>query len=680
MITINNKEFSIENDFLKRSLLFEDGSGLKTTSFFTKKTNLEYCKEAPASEFLITIDGTPLAGWKESKAHVLDGNITKNKLSLIFKDAKKFETINSEILKIHLEVPECKTTLTCCYEVYENLPGINKWLEVSTEKDEIKIEKILFEILNIFPGEVTDNIAFTSKDRSPKTKFFITDISEDIIQLHNPELEEGYFLCNDAPGPLKRFLVYPCWGDTAVCAGYNTDTAPFAKYIKKGENFTSNKSYLCLYSGTQDSSATRNSLRKYLRKTALHNYMKDDFMYCTWIPFMKNINENLVKELADNCENLGFSTLVIDDGWFTDPNWEVDKEKFPEGLAKVSQYVREKGLRFGLWFNIGNEYGNKGINTEDNTRDFTGSKDAGINGFFGENHNKCFASKHIDLMEEKLSQLREDYMVGYFKLDFSTIISPYGLTPIGCGSKDHKYHKDFADSSFEQYMGLKKMRDNLRIKYPDLIIDFSFETFGTDRPNISALQYSDLHHISNMHTNNEKTVCAREIRNSLYNMCSHLPVERILGSLICLHGKNTVENFLTSLIGAPLIAGDLRTLEQSQKEEIAKITTAIQPITNDNPLTEFIPLRGDKYITRKDWDGFIRLSENGNGILCLFRNESDVSEIGVKADMPVDGQYSLKNILTDQSAGPFTTDEIKEGVSIPLEETDNYLIYETIKN
>jgi len=675
MITINNNEFSIENDSLKRTLAFEVGAGLKTTSFYNKTTDLEYCKETPASEFLITIDDTPLAGWKESKAHVLDGNITENELSLSLLSAEKAETDNSEILKIKMEVIPADTVITCCYEIFNNLPGINKWLEISTSREEIRIEKLFFEILNAFPGEVTDIQAFTSKDRSPKTKFFITDISEDIIQLHNPELEEGYFLCNDAPGPLKRFLVYPCWQDTAVCAGYNPDTVPFVKYIKQGEFFSTDKSYLHLYSGKQDSQQTRNSLRNYIRKTALNNYLKDDFMYCTWIPFLKNINEGLVKEMADNCSKLGFSTLVIDDGWLTDPNWDVDKEKFPGGLTEVSEYIRGLGIRFGLWFNIGNEYANKGQHSEDIVKDFTGDKTAGVNGFFGDNLNKCFASKHIDLVTEKLSQLAEEFQIGYFKLDFSSIISPYGLTHIGCGSKDHKYHKDFADSSFEQYMGLKKMRDELREKHPGLIVDFSFETFGTDRPNISALQYSDLHHITNLNTNRENVVCAREIRNSLYNLCSHLPVERILGSLICLQGENAVENFLTSLITAPLIAGDLRNLTDVQAEEISKITTAVREITATSPLTDFIPLRGDKYITRRDWDGFIKLNQDSSGILCFLRNESTTTDIDLKIENLEGDKFYLNNILSGTRTGPFIKDELKNGVKLPVNQSEKYLVY-----
>ena len=48
----------------------------------------------------------------------------------------------------------------------------------------------------------------------------------------------------------------------------------------------------------------------------------------------------------------------MDDGWFRGRNsdttslgdWIEDQEKFPEGLQKLAEKVREKGVEFGIWF------------------------------------------------------------------------------------------------------------------------------------------------------------------------------------------------------------------------------------------------------------------------------------------------------------------------------------------
>ena len=63
-------------------------------------------------------------------------------------------------------------------------------------------------------------------------------------------------------------------------------------------------------------------------------------------------------ELADTAVEAGIELLVMDDGWFRGRNsdttslgdWIEDQEKFPEGLQKLAEKVREKGVEFGIWF------------------------------------------------------------------------------------------------------------------------------------------------------------------------------------------------------------------------------------------------------------------------------------------------------------------------------------------
>jgi hypothetical protein len=270
------------------------------------------------------------------------------------------------------------------------------------------------------------------------------------------------------------------------------------------------------------------------------------------------------------------------------------------------------------------------------------------------------ASKHREIMVKKLVQLAKDYNVSYFKLDFSNIISPYGILPVGCGNAKHEFHKDATDAVIEQYAGMMYLKTEVQKQIPNLIIDFSFECFGTDRPNIAALQYSEVHHITNMNTERgEHPLCGRDIRNALYRHCNVLPNERILGSLSCVQGENAVENMLTAFIGAPLMAGDVRTLTESQKSEVKAIFSEIGKMIDNNPFTEFEALRGDMQINRKDWDGFIRYHKEGDGIMCLFRNESEEELISASIQsLPKSKTYTLTNILNGENRGTYSSEEI----------------------
>ncbi len=79
----------------------------------------------------------------------------------------------------------------------------------------------------------------------------------------------------------------------------------------------------------------------------------------SWNTFRTNINEQLVREIADmlvssGMRDAGYEYLVLDDGWMTmqrDSNGNLvpDPQKFPSGLKNLVDYVHSKGLKFGMY-------------------------------------------------------------------------------------------------------------------------------------------------------------------------------------------------------------------------------------------------------------------------------------------------------------------------------------------
>jgi alpha-galactosidase len=79
----------------------------------------------------------------------------------------------------------------------------------------------------------------------------------------------------------------------------------------------------------------------------------------TWNTFGENINEDMVKEVADvmvaeGLRGLGYEYLVIDDCWAErERNSEglmvPSREKFPGGMKELAAYVHSKGLKFGMY-------------------------------------------------------------------------------------------------------------------------------------------------------------------------------------------------------------------------------------------------------------------------------------------------------------------------------------------
>jgi alpha-galactosidase len=79
----------------------------------------------------------------------------------------------------------------------------------------------------------------------------------------------------------------------------------------------------------------------------------------SWNTFAVEINEQLVKDIADlfvtlGLKDVGYEYIVIDDGWMAmerdaSGNLVPHPEKFPNGIKAVADYVHSKGLKFGIY-------------------------------------------------------------------------------------------------------------------------------------------------------------------------------------------------------------------------------------------------------------------------------------------------------------------------------------------
>jgi alpha-galactosidase len=79
----------------------------------------------------------------------------------------------------------------------------------------------------------------------------------------------------------------------------------------------------------------------------------------SWNTFQTNINEKLVRDIADvmvssGMKDAGYTYIVLDDGWMAkqrdnNGNLVADPQKFPSGMKALANYIHSKGLKFGLY-------------------------------------------------------------------------------------------------------------------------------------------------------------------------------------------------------------------------------------------------------------------------------------------------------------------------------------------
>ncbi len=146
-------------------------------------------------------------------------------------------------------------------------------------------------------------------------------------------------------------------GDEITLSGgiADRDFGQWTKVIHPGESFTAPKAVI----------ATGHSLEEVCDRLtrAQHPDISpvDDYMgivfneYCaTWgNPTIDNL-----KKVADKIEGKGIQYLVMDSGWYGNcgnwweyrGDWSVNKKRFPNGLKELTDYIREKGMIPGIWF------------------------------------------------------------------------------------------------------------------------------------------------------------------------------------------------------------------------------------------------------------------------------------------------------------------------------------------
>lgn len=114
------------------------------------------------------------------------------------------------------------------------------------------------------------------------------------------------------------------------------------------------------YSNTGFSSLT-NNWHKAISKHLINPRFKDYYspiLINNWEATYMDFTEEKLLNLAKKAKSLGIEMLVMDDGWFKNRlsdisglgDWEVNTDKFPNGLSSFVDKIHNLGMKFGLWF------------------------------------------------------------------------------------------------------------------------------------------------------------------------------------------------------------------------------------------------------------------------------------------------------------------------------------------
>jgi alpha-galactosidase len=96
----------------------------------------------------------------------------------------------------------------------------------------------------------------------------------------------------------------------------------------------------------------------YLRAREVHPKKPRPLTLNMWEALYFDHDEEKIKALVDVAAEIGIERVVLDDGWFHSRrndhaglgDWVIDPAVWPNGLTTIIEYINNKGIEFGLWF------------------------------------------------------------------------------------------------------------------------------------------------------------------------------------------------------------------------------------------------------------------------------------------------------------------------------------------
>lgn len=250
-------------------------------------------------------------------------------------------------------------------------------------------------------------------------------------------------------------------------SGPNSQENSWYKELVPGESFETVKASVTVGKSFDSALAELTKYRRKLFKNTPENaampVIFNDYLHCLWA----NPTEERELPVIDLAASLGAEYYVMDAGWYADGvwwdtvgEWKPVDWRFPHGIKYIFDYIREKGMRPGIWL----EFESMGVKCP----------------LAKEMPDECFIMRHgkrvidhgryvLDFRNEQarahcteaVSRVIEEYGVEYIKNDYN----------VECGVGTD-YNADSAgDGLLEHNRAFLAWYDEIREKYPHVTFE-----------------------------------------------------------------------------------------------------------------------------------------------------------------------------------------------------------------
>jgi len=181
------------------------------------------------------------------------------------------------------------------------------------------------------------------------------------------------------------------------------------------------------------------------------------------------------------------------------------------------------------------------------------------------------------------------------------------------------------------------------------------------------LAAGDLDWMSNVDDAAPQSAGPRQARTLLYHRALALPVETMLIGNLRATTPTLEEHFATLVGSGPVFLRDLRKLSPEQVSWYQEKIHWFKKLRSAVAINEgFFPLGKWRLPNAAVWDGFARLSRQGEGLIAIFKNESGTERVEVRLPTFPEGSFRVRSVMTGNSLGTYSGEQIRHGIQVQL--------------
>jgi alpha-galactosidase len=361
--------------------------------------------------------------------------------------------------------------------------------------------------------------------------------------------------------------------------------------------------------------------------------------YNTWFTFGTYIDADLIRRQMDAFADVGGELFQLDAGWYPPLNardrfdfsaglgsWQVDRERFPEGLGVLSDHAHRRGLKFAVWVEPERvdmaTVGRPGQARERFLAREHGQYQPGHADAAATQAQVCLGDEEAwQWVRDRLFAFLDEARPDYLKIDLNGWLV--------CTRTDHDHAED--GGNFAHVHGLYRLLAALRERYPQMAIENC--AGGARRLDAEMLTRTDAHWMD------DRTVPAARVRHHLQVLSAIVPPQALLSYLMGNQDESLTDTRDLALLARSRMPGtfgltlDFRTIDSGTWRGLAtqidayKQLRALRGAPFATALTEPVGVNGGG----PGWDVVEQVNPaTGVATVFAFRNPGSAGRVRVR--------------------------------------------------